>query len=107
MSNHVINVPRSEAVALIQSAVDLTPGGVGANTAILLKRQAEKAPVLAFNQCNTIHEGVRCACPAVRAGVPVSAMKSEGWNFAGAFDRLVCETYGLDVRYDSGVLVIQ
>ena len=44
---HILNIPRSEAVALVTSAVELM-GDVSASDAIRLKRQAEEAPVLAF-----------------------------------------------------------
>jgi hypothetical protein len=104
--NKILNVPRSEAVALVQSAVELAEGGISAANAILLKRQAEQAPYLAFGQNDTFYAGNRCACPAVRAGIAVTTPESDGGRFADAFDQLVCDAYGLDNRFDMGVLVI-
>ena len=102
---HILNIPRSEAVALVTSAVELM-GDVSASDAIRLKRQAEEAPVLAFGMNDVAHDGRTCACPALRAGLSLS-IDSAGDRFAQQYDALVCDVYGLEIEYDYGVLVIE
>lgn len=99
---HVINIPRDEVITLVEEAIARSP--LSATDALLLKRQAEEAPALAFGLCNQTYEGKPCACPAVRAGMDLR-MGSDVAFFAGAFDSIVQSKYGLEFWAD-GVLVI-
>lgn len=101
---HVINIPRSEAIELVQAGVDQSTKPINAADAILLKRQAEQAPHLSFGLATHTYNGKRCGCPAVRAGLDLR-MGSDIACFAVTFDNAVREKYALK-EYDDGVLVI-
>jgi hypothetical protein len=101
---NVINISRDELITLVQGAVADSVRTLSAADAILLKRQAEQAPHLAFGIPGCVYNGKPCACPAARAGLSL-APGSTGSAFAAEFDRAVRRKFRL-YRFDDGVLVV-